>query len=182
MKSLETDRLIIRNFRPDDWQDLLEMVTQYQASEFAQYDHPWPTEADQIKGVAEWFASEDAFLAVILKTYGKLIGYISMSRQEDQPGRVFGLGYVFNSHYHGQGYATEGCQAVIRRAFGELEADMISTSTAEANLPSCALLKSLGFSETGRNIASFQETSEGEPIEFTALSFALTRDKWLRKR
>jgi RimJ/RimL family protein N-acetyltransferase len=158
------------------------MVTQYQASEFAQYDHPWPTEPDQVKGVAEWFASGNTFLAVTLKTTGKLIGYISMSRQEEQPRQFFGLGYVFNFCYHGQGYATEGCQAVLDRAFSELDADQVSTSTAEANHPSCALLKALGFSETGRSLASFHETPERELIEFTALSYTLTRDEWLRKR
>jgi RimJ/RimL family protein N-acetyltransferase len=182
MISLQTDRLIIRNFRPDDWQDLLEMVTQNQVSEFAQYDHPWPTEAVEVKGVAEWFASGDTFLAVTLKSTGKLIGYISMSRQEEQKGRVFGLGYVFNFRYHGQGYATEGCQAVIDSVFVELEADQVSTGTAAANLPSRDLLKWLGLKEVGRSRGSFWKMEDGTPIEFEAISYSLTRDEWLSKR
>jgi hypothetical protein len=105
--SLETDWLVIRNFCPDDWQDLQDVSIHYRASEYAQYDHKWPTATEEVKGMAEWFA--------------------------------------------------------------------------EANLLSCAMLKALGFSETGRSTAAFLETPEGAPIVFTALSFSLTRDTWQGK-
>lgn len=35
MISFDTDRLIIRNFTTDDWQDLQEMIVNYQTSEWA---------------------------------------------------------------------------------------------------------------------------------------------------
>ena len=53
MNAIETDRLVIRNFVIDDWRDLHEMVVKYQASEYAHYDHQWPTEAEEIKGIVE---------------------------------------------------------------------------------------------------------------------------------
>ena len=177
MISLETDRLVIRNFSPDDWQDLQDMSTHYSASEYAQYDHKWPTATEDIKGAAEWFASGDRFHAVCLRETGKLIGLISLyPGKEDQS--IFSLGYIFHPTYHGQGYGSEGCRAVLNHAFCELGAQQVNSSTAQVNLPSCALLKALGFSETGRIMASLQETPEGEPIEFTALTFSLTKSKW----
>lgn len=177
MISLETDRLVIRNFCPDDWQDLQDTSIQYGASEYAQYDHAWPTATEDVKGMAEWFATGEPFHAVCLKETGKLIGLISLGRGEEDES-AFGLGYVFHPAYHGQGYGSEGCRAVLDRAFGKLGAQQITSHTAQANLPSCAMLKALGFSETGRSTASFHKTAEGEPIEFTALTFGLTQDEW----
>ena len=170
MISLETDRLIIRNFRPDDWPDLQDLSIQYGSSEYAQYDHKWPTGAEEVKSMAEWFASSDQFHAVCLRETGKLIGMISLSRANEDK-IVFDLGYVYHPTYHGQGYGSEGCRAVLDQAFRELGAQKVTSSTAAANHPSCALLKALGFTVTGRNKASFQETPDGMPIEFTALSF-----------
>ncbi len=182
MTTLETERLIIRNFKADDWQDLQEMAVKYQASEYAQYDHKWPTDAEEVQGIAEWFAGDDDYLAVCLRATGKLIGFIALKSDEDklatEGGGEFSLGYVFNPVYHGHGYATEGCQAILDYAFGSLGAERVVTGTAAANTPSCQLLKRLGMRETGQHTASFHETLEGEPIEFIALSFALSRDEW----
>ena len=99
-----------------------------------------------------------------------MIGFIGMSRNENEEGRVFGLGYVFNDNYHGQGYATEGCRAMLDRAVGALEADRVDTGTAAANEPSCRLLKRLGMKEVERSTASFWKTEDGTPIEFEAIS------------
>ena len=177
MISLNTDRLAIRNFRPDDWQDLQDLSVHYGASEYAQYDHAWPTATEDVKGMAQYFSSGDQFHAVCLKETGKLIGLISLGRSEEDESAC-GLGYVFHPAYHGQGYGSEGCRAVIHYAFCELSARQVTSNTAEANLPSCAMLRSLGFSETGRSTASFRETPEGDPIEFAALTFTLTKDEW----
>jgi RimJ/RimL family protein N-acetyltransferase len=175
MTKLETERLIIRNFKADDWQDLQEMAVKYQASEYAQYDHKWPTDTEEIKDVAEWFAGGDDYLAVCLRATGKLIGFIALKSKEEADGE-YSLGYVFNPDHHGQGYATEGCQAILDYAFGSLNAERVVTGTAEANTPSCQLLRRLGMRKMGQHTASFHETPAGEPIEFVALSFALSRE------
>jgi ribosomal-protein-alanine N-acetyltransferase len=178
MTAIETDRLAIRNFDVGDWEDLHRMIVQYQASEVAKYDHQWPTSAEEIRGVAEWFASGDSYLAVCLKGTGEFIGFISLNRREEED-LEFGLGYVFNPDYWGQGYATEGCGAVMDYAFGQLGADRVTTGTAAANERSCRLLRRLSMRETGQSTGSFWKTPDGEPIEFLALSFALSRDEWL---
>jgi ribosomal-protein-alanine N-acetyltransferase len=161
MNLLETDRLKIRNFSPDDWPELQELAIQYQASEWAKYDVPWPTSDEQVKGMASWFASGDEYLAVCLKATGKLIGMIAIDRRPDQAGQVHNLGYVFHPGYHGQGYATEGCRAAMGYLFGQLEAESILTGTHPANEPSVRLLKRLGLNEI----------SQGE--------FAMSRAEWL---
>ena len=56
MIPIETERLVVRNFTVDDWEALHEMIVQYEASEYAAYDQQWPTSAEEVKGIAEWFA------------------------------------------------------------------------------------------------------------------------------
>jgi ribosomal-protein-alanine N-acetyltransferase len=182
MTSMETERLIIRNFDSDDWQALQEMIIQYESSEYAVYDHKWPTSAEEIKGVAEWFAGGDRFLAVCLKETGRFIGFISLNKKGKEDCQEFSLGYVFNFNYHGKGYATEGCRAIIDHAFSRLGADRIMSSTAAANYPSCRLLNRLGMRKTGEGTASFWKTEDGKPIEFPSFSFTLSRDEWLENQ
>lgn len=182
MSPIETDRLTIRSFSPDDWRELLDLAIDYQASEYAQYDHKWPTDEEGVQGMANWFSSappegaRDRFLAVCLKENGKLIGMISVNPK--QPGVEYGLGYVFHSSYQGQGYATEACRAMLDHVFQSLAALRITTSTAAANRLSCRLLERLGFDVIDRKRAFLQETEDGEPIEFEALSLKLTQEQW----
>ena len=150
MVSLETDRLIIRNFSPGDWQDLQEVAIAYQASVWAKYEDPWPTEAEKVKGMAEWFANGDDYLAVVLKITNKLIGLIAINRRQEQDKLVHNLGYVFHPGYTGKGYATEGCRAAMGYLFDQLAADGIRTGTHPDNEPSVRLLERLGIKATDR--------------------------------
>jgi RimJ/RimL family protein N-acetyltransferase len=162
MEPIHTERLTLRNFAPDDWQDLRRMVLQYVASPYAQYDHPWPTSEDELKGVSQWFASGDMYLAVCLRPEGTFIGFVCLNPRDDCPGTTLNLGYIFNFDYHGRGYATEACQAALRRAFIDLGAQGILTGTAKENEPSCRLLARLGL----------KPTVDDEGL------YALTREEW----
>ena len=149
MISLETDRLIIRNFRPDDWQELQELAIVYQASEEAKFEPPWPTSEEEVQGMATWFSGGDSYLAVWLKEIRKLIGLIAIERREGQEQRLHNLGYVFHPSYHGHGYATEGCRAAMTYVFENLAADGILTGTDPENTSSVALLNRLGLQAIG---------------------------------
>ena len=164
MDAINTRRLTIRNFQPDDWCDLHEMIVQYQASEWAQYDDKWPTSEKEIQGVTRWFSEGDRYLAVCLQTTGKLIGFVALNMADREGGATPNLGYVFNFNYHNQGYATEAAQAAIARAFEQMGATRIVAGTAAANLPSCRVLAKLGFCAIGN------------------CEFELTRDEWLAQR
>ncbi|MHB0874939.1 MAG: GNAT family N-acetyltransferase [Anaerolineae bacterium] len=182
MLTIATERLLIRNFTAADADSLREMIVQYQASEYAVYDHKWPTSAEEIRGVAEWFAGGDSFLAVCLKDDGRLIGFVALNGEGEGAGRILDLGYCFNFQYHGRGYATEACTAVLDRAFRGLEAASVTSGTAAANLPSCRLLARLGFRPTGESKGSFWQDEAGEPIEFVGHGYELTREEWLAAR
>jgi len=177
MTILETERLLIRNFRSDDWEALHEIISQYESSEFAAYDRQWPTSPEEIKRITEWFASGDSYLAVCLKATRRLIGFVALN-QEQEDDRTVNLGYIFHFDYHGQGYATEGCRAVLAHAFDRLQAHRVVTGTAAANHASCRLLERLGFKKTSESTASFRAAPDGQPIQFIGYTFELSRDEW----
>jgi ribosomal-protein-alanine N-acetyltransferase len=149
MISLETERLVIRNFAPDDWQALQEVIVAYQASDSAQYEDPWPTSDKEVRGIAGWFASGNDYLAVCLKETGTLLGLVAINRRTDQDAPTYNLGYVFHPGYAGHGYATESCRAAMAYLFDELGIEGILTGTHPDNKPSVALLKRLGLREKG---------------------------------
>ncbi|MBN1139431.1 MAG: GNAT family N-acetyltransferase [Anaerolineae bacterium] len=168
MITLETDRLIIRNFTPDDWPQLQELAIAYRNSKWAQYEDPWPTSDEEVKGMATWFAGGDGYLATCLKDTGKLIGMIAIERRENVQGRVHNLGYVFHPAHHGYGYATEGCRAAMAYLFGPLAADSIYTGTNPDNEESVRLLKRLGLKE--------KEDARGKGARG---EFTISREEWL---
>ncbi len=178
MENIETARLIIRNFREDDVDGLRETILAYKASEYAVYDYPWPSSLEEIQGVVRWFSGGDRFFAVCLKETGQFMGFISLSPSEEPGGAAFDLGYVFHSCYHGHGFATEGCRALIEYAFQTLGAKQITSGTAAVNHPSCSLLARLGFQLAGQGRTTFQKDAQGNPIEFDGCLFALTREAW----
>jgi ribosomal-protein-alanine N-acetyltransferase len=161
---LETNRLVIRNFVPDDWRGLQEVAIQYQASEWAKYEDPWPTGTDEVKGMTQFFTSGDDYLAVSLKDTGKLIGLIAIERRKEQEERVHNLGYVFHPGYSGQGYATEGCRAMMAYLFEQMGIDAIVTGTRPENIPSVRLLERLGIKPIGN----------GE--------YRMSKEEWLSKQ
>ena len=178
MVALETDRLALRNFKYSDWEDLHAMIMQYKASAFADYDQPWPASPEEIKGVINWFASGDQFLAVCLKGTRQFIGFVALNPETDEGSLVYNLGYVFKEEFHGKGYAREACRAVLAHAFRNLSAQCVVAGTAVVNLPSCRLLEKLGFQKTGESMGSLQQSVDGKPIEFLGRTYTLTRAAW----
>jgi [ribosomal protein S5]-alanine N-acetyltransferase len=176
MIRLETPRLLIRNFMPDDWKALQEIVLLFQASPYGSYDYPWPTSDIEMQGVCGWFSQGDSFVAVCLKESSAVIGYIALNGAES-PGER-NLGYCFHYGVHGQGYAFEACTALLHLAFSNSSISRVVSGTAEANLPSRKLLARLGFRKTSEAVTSFCKTEEGNPIEFLGYGFELTREQF----
>jgi ribosomal-protein-alanine N-acetyltransferase len=177
MITIETERMIIRNFAENDWQELKEVIIDKENSEYALYDHPFPTSENEIKDITNWFSKSDDFLAAYETAEKKVIGYIAINNEDSSE---YNLGYCFHSAYQDKGYASEACVAVINHVFRVLKATKFTTGTAVLNVPSCKLLTKLGFRKTGESLTSLRKDEEGRPIEFIGASFELSRDAWLK--
>jgi [ribosomal protein S5]-alanine N-acetyltransferase len=175
MINVSTSRMLIRNFFPDDWRELQQIILDKEASKYAFSDYPLPTSEREVKEMTNWFSQGDSFLAVYEKADKKIIGYIAINSEKQFE---YNLGYCLHSDYQNKGYATEACIAVVNYVFSNLNAEKFVTGTAVSNEPSCKMLTKLGFTKTGESVTSFRKDEEGKPIEFTGASFELTRDTW----
>lgn len=150
---LLTDRLVIRELRPSDWYSMKKIAIDFQESEYAVYDRPLPTDNGEIQALTERFAESGLFFAVLLQAAEEMIGYICLHEEKGS----YDLGYCFHSAYQGKGYACESCAAVLD-AFGRSHhVRTFTAGTALKNVPSCSLLKKLGFSLHGTEIVSFHK-------------------------
>ena len=177
MTMLETERLIVRNFRSSDWKALRHMIVQYQASAYAAYDYQWPTSEDEIRKIAEWFATGDSYWAVCLKDTHQFVGFVSLNTEQGDPQTV-NLGYIFDFDYHGHGFATEACRAAISHVFDQWQVRRVITGTAAVNAPSCQLLERLGFKKTAEEMTSLDDVKDGNPIAFLGYTYEVSSNDW----
>ncbi len=85
------------------------------------------------------------------------------------------LGYFFAREHWGKGYATEMAAAIITRAFKNPDLGEITASVILGNGGSVAVLKKLGFQQTGMSRCPC--IAQGG--EYDALDYILTRERWL---
>ena len=102
VKSIETNRLLLRNFSPEDASDLFDYLHEPRASCFLSERLEDMVAAHQ--EVSERGNSDD-YVAVCLKSTNQLIGDL-FAICEDDPD-TFSVGWNFNARFGGAGLATE---------------------------------------------------------------------------
>ena len=168
---MQTTNLKIRRFSSADYDDFAELIRDKMASEYAKYDHPFPTDDDSLKQILDYFSGTDEFYAVELIKTNKVIGFLSLNNCEEQGAR--NLGYCIHTQYQGKGYGTEAVNEIIRYAKEEMKLYKLITGTAKDNIPSVRLLSAVGFTKTGENIGSLGEDENGNPIESVGYSYEM---------
>jgi RimJ/RimL family protein N-acetyltransferase len=144
---LETERLIIRPFVPEDedvaagfFMDPAFMVWSFEGALGAD------AAREKFRGYLSLHATHGfSKLAVLHKEGGRLIGYCGFGLEtiEDAPSPE--LGYRLTPSVRGNGFATEAARAVIADAFARLRMPHVLATVMEGNAPSCAVLEKLGL-------------------------------------
>ena len=173
---METNRLTIRRFSPDDWRDLYEYLSQYETVKYEPYEIFTEEES---KREAIRRSENDAFWAVCLKSSGKLIGNIYLSEQDFE---TWELGYVFNAEFLRHGYATEAARALIDYSFEEKNAHRIVAMCNPLNERSWKLLERLGMRREGflKQNVYFKTNEQGSPIWRDTYEYAVLRTEWIK--
>jgi len=173
MKTLRTERLVLRMFREDDLDQYALItgdaeVTRYlgDGSTLSRAD-TWRQMAMilghwQLKGYGMWAAEE--------ASTGRLVGRIGFFNPEGWPG--FELGWTLAREFWGRGYATEGARRALEYGFTELDREHVISLIRPANLPSVRVAERLG------------ERLEGGVDLFgnEALVYGISREDWLAAR
>ena len=135
---IETDRLLLRNFIEDDFDDLYEYLSD---SEVVAYEPYKPMSKTEVQDNLSWRITTDEMIAVVDKKTGKMIGNVYLGNKDCASKEI---GYVFNKDFWGKGYAKEACIAVIQEAFAS-GIHRIYAECDPKNAASWKLLEKLGF-------------------------------------
>jgi len=156
MPTIETKRLILRNFVPSDWDALNAFLSDPAVTRYMHFSS-WDDEMRH-----QWFTSlvklasnphRDAYdWAITLRSNGCLIGWLILgrSRHVRNPGmRKCGCGYALNQHYWGQGYIPEALQGVFTYAFTVLGTELIHAECERENIASARVMQKCGMEYEG---------------------------------
>ena len=191
---LETDRLVLRRYCESDLEDLYEYLSDSEVvkfepylpmikeepekpkdSEVVKFEPYLPMNRNEVKDNLVWRISTDEMIAVELKANHKMIGNVYLGKREFE---TMELGYVFNRHYWGKGYAKESCEALIKWAF-QNGVHRIYAECNPLNTNSWRLLEALGLSREAylkQNIY-FWKDENNQPIWMDTLIYAILNSK-----
>jgi ribosomal-protein-alanine N-acetyltransferase len=137
MPILETPRLILREFVPDDVDALSRVLSDPEAMRF----YPAPFDRN---GVEDWIARNlrrcakdgHGLWAMVLKSNGELIGDCGLVVQEVDGANEIEIGYHVRRDHWNQGFATEAARACRNFGFARLPVDRLVSIIRPENLPS----------------------------------------------
>ena len=106
MNTIETERLILRNFEDSDYDDLFEFLSQRKEDEFEAYpDITYENGHEHLS----YRVQNDEFIAIQLKEIGKVIGNVYFGNRDFESKE---LGYIVNKDHQRKGYAREAITEV----------------------------------------------------------------------
>ena len=159
---LSTDRLVLRGFAPDDWQDVHELAIDWRRAPGPDFDK-WPTTEEAAKGLTGHFSSSPKYFAMCVKETGKVVGLVALNGYETE-GRL-DLGHVILSDYQDNDIDREALQTMVHHVFQTENPAAIVTHNDPTHREQLAPLLALGFSAAG-------EAEQG--------TLVLTKTDWAR--
>ena len=173
---METERLWIRRFTPEDWRDLHGHLSR---EEVVRYEPYGVFTEEESKREAVRRSEDGRFWAVCLKDGGKLIGNLYLSQGAFD---TWELGYVFAAEYQGQGYATEAAKAALAEVFRHRQARRVVALCNPLNEPSWRLLERLGMRREGhlRQNLCFKKGEDGRPLWQDTYEYAILAPEWFQ--
>ena len=143
---LQTERLIIRKFKPDDLAALIDMFTD---PDVMRYIGPRRalTEDETQKWLSDMLLHQEHILtryAVALRESDELIGVAGV-RDEDG---IKDFGYYFRRSFWGKGYAIEACSAILNHIENTLNIRDYQIFIADENINSIKMIQRLGLQAT----------------------------------
>lgn len=138
MMLIETERMTVRDFAPDDVNDLHEILGD--AETMQNCEPAYHFEKTQ-KFLEEFCIAKKGASAAVLKDSKKMIGYILFKTWEES---IYEIGWIFNKKYWRQGYAYEACSELIAYGFRELNIHKVVAETIDSQ-KSVRLMEKLGM-------------------------------------
>jgi len=179
MKPIETERLVLRNFRADDAKALYDYMHKPVAGCFL--SEALPDMAAALADVTKR-STDDGQIAVCLRAGGVMIGdlFAHSEREETAEWDSVSVGWNFNPAYGGRGFALEAARALFAHLFARPGIRRLYAYVEEDNTPSARLCEKLGMRKEGVFIdfVTFGNDAAGQPVYENTMQYALLRREW----
>jgi RimJ/RimL family protein N-acetyltransferase len=167
---IETERLLLRDWRHDDIEPWLELNTEPVMRWLGGVRSRDQAVAAITDRFIPWQESRGfTFWAVERKRDDKLLGFCGIKVADDAGSPVEGeleIGWRLREDAWGQGYAREAAAASLDHAFRALGAERVMALTVEGNAPSWGLMKRLGMTRRPDLDYTGPEWAEGPVIVY----------------
>ncbi len=148
---LETERLVLREMKKSDFNDVYEYSSNPQTSEYLLWEvHRSPEYTKEFVDyvISKYKSGEYNDWALVYKPDDKMIGTCGFTKI-DQENNVAEIGYVINPNYWNMGIATEAAEAVIDFAFNKMGMNRVEAKFMYGNDASLSVMKKLGMKFEG---------------------------------
>ncbi|MBQ9792737.1 MAG: GNAT family N-acetyltransferase [Clostridia bacterium] len=176
LSKIETDRLLLREWKIEDAEDLLEGLCDFDVTKNLTIPYPY-TKEHAINFINAHIKNtvKDCTFAIVLKETNKVIGGTSIEYYEDI--NQYKGGIWFNKKYIGKGFGTEAWIARAKFAFEVLKVNELVNGFFEFNNASKHMQEKVGYKITGKK-KNYSPALKQEVVEITTL---LTKEDFYNK-
>jgi ribosomal-protein-alanine N-acetyltransferase len=169
MPILQTARLILRPFQPQDLDLLAELMANSDFMRFSLAVYSREQTAAFLDKLLLWQKRGlPSQFAVIHRADGQMIGYCGFFHQQVDDTSNFEIGYRLHPDYWNKGLATEAARAVRDHGFRDLKLSRVISLIHPDNIPSRRVAEKNGMQLERETIFR----------GFPTLVFAITREQW----
>ena len=174
---LETERLILRDFVEDDWQEVLAYQSNALYLRYNDWTERTPEAVQEFIGMFLNHQRQEPRtkfqLAVVLKSNDQLIGNCGV-RKNRYDAQKADIGYELNPKHWNHGYATEAASAIVDFGFRHFDVHRIWADCIAENVGSAHVLEKLGMKLEGR----LRENKYFKGRWWDTLIYAILANEW----
>ena len=180
---MQTERLALRRFTADDAELLIELDSDPAVMRYLTGGEPTPPEVvrgrdlPSILGVYKRWGDDFGLFAAHEKDSGVFIGWFCLRPGSGGPADEVEIGYRLRRQAWGNGYATEGSRALLRKAFTELDVRLVWGDTMSLNLPSQRVMEKLGMT-VAETLPTPDDMLTVEGSELGGLRYRISKEQW----
>lgn len=164
---IETERLILREWTEEDKEPFARMNIDPIVMEYLPRTLDKAASDKLLKRFQKHFRDHGfGIFAMERKEDGDFVGFVGMEHVpfEADFTPAVEIAWRLDSHYWGQGYATEGAQAVLSYAFDELGLDEVVSFTVHDNMRSTHVMEKIGMVKDEGADFDYPTLRKGHPL------------------
>ncbi len=181
---MQTARLVLRRFTADDADLLIELDSDPAVMRYLSGGKPESAPEvvreralpSILAGYERWGGDLGLF-AAHEKDSGAFIGWFCLRPERDGPTDEVELGYRLRQQAWAKGYATEGSQALLEKAFTELDVRLVWGETMCVNLPSQKVMEKAGMT-IAKSVPTPDDMLMVEGSELGGLRYEIAKERW----